>query len=53
MHSDDLTPRERDLLSNETWSISANLLWEIALSELGSIEFDLEHPKLASNIGAD
>jgi|RhiMethySRZTD1v2_1073278.scaffolds.fasta_scaffold4650579_1 hypothetical protein len=53
MHSDDLTPRERDLLSNETWSISANLLWEIALSELGSIELDLEHPKLASNIGAD
>jgi PIN domain nuclease of toxin-antitoxin system len=54
MHSDDLTPRERDLLSNETWSISAIVRWEIAkLSELGSIELDLEHPELASNIGAD
>jgi PIN domain nuclease of toxin-antitoxin system len=50
MHSDDLTPRERDLLSNETWSISANLLWEIALSELGRIELDLDHPELARTL---
>ena len=46
--TDDLTPRERDLLSNETWSISAIVLWEIAkLSELGRIELDLDHPELA------
>jgi len=46
--TDDLTPRERDLLSNETWSISVIVLWEIAkLSELGRIELDLDHPELA------
>ena len=42
--TDDLTRRERALLSNETWSISAIVLWEIAkLSELGRIEIDLDH----------
>jgi PIN domain nuclease of toxin-antitoxin system len=42
--TDDLTLRERALLSNETWSISAIVLWEIAkLSELGRIEVDLDH----------
>ena len=46
--TDDLTTRERDLLSNETWSISVIVLWEIAkLSELGRIELDLDHPELA------
>ena len=49
--TDDLTPRERDLLSNETWSISAIVLWEIAkLSELGRIELDLDHPELARTL---
>ena len=44
----DLTPRERALLSNEIWSISAIVIWEIAkLSELGRIELDLDHPELA------
>jgi len=39
--TDDLSARERVLLSNETWSISAIVLWEIAkLSELGRIELD-------------
>jgi len=46
--ADDLTTRERSLLSNDTWSISAIVLWEIAkLSELGRIEVDLDHPELA------
>ena len=46
--TDDLTLRERDLLSNETWSISAIVLWEITkLSEIGRIELDLDHPELA------
>jgi PIN domain nuclease of toxin-antitoxin system len=49
--TDDLTPRERALLSNETWSISAIVLWEIAkLSELGRIEIDLEYPELARTL---
>lgn len=47
----DLTPRERTLLSNDTWSISAIVLWEIAkLSELGQIEIDLEYPELARTL---
>ena len=42
-----LTPRERALLSDETWSISAIVLWEIAkLAELGRIELDLDHAEL-------
>lgn len=42
--TDDLTRRERALLSNDTWSISAIVLWEIAkLSELAAISHqDLE-----------
>jgi PIN domain nuclease of toxin-antitoxin system len=45
--TDDLTARERALLSGQTWSISAIVLWEIAkLAELGRIEIDLDHPEL-------
>jgi PIN domain nuclease of toxin-antitoxin system len=44
----DLTTGERALLANETWSISAIVLWEIAkLSELGRIEIDLDNAELA------
>src|SRR5512143_3590346 len=47
----DLTPRERTLLSNESWRISAIVLWETAkLSELGRIEGDLDHPELARTL---
>jgi len=43
--TDDLRPRERALLLNETWSISGIVLWEIAkLAELNRIEIDLDHP---------
>ena len=46
--TNDLTSRERVLLANETWSISAIVLWEIAkLAELGRIELDLDHAELA------
>lgn len=46
--ADDLTPRERSLLSGNSWSISAIVLWEIAkLSELGRVEMDLDSPELA------
>ena len=49
--TDDLSARERRLLSNETWSISAIVLWEIAkLSELGHIELDLDHAELARTL---
>ena len=49
--TDDLTHRERALLSNETWSISAIVLWGIAkLSELGRIEIDLDHPELTRTL---
>ena len=49
--TDELRPRERALLSNETWSISAIVLWEFAkLSELGRIEFDLDDPELARTL---
>ncbi len=40
-----LKPREMRLLQNETWSISAIVLWEIAkLSQLGRIAVDLDDP---------
>lgn len=43
----ELTVRETALLSNDSWSISAIVLWEIAkLSELGRIEIDLDSPEL-------
>lgn len=49
--TDDLTHRERELLSNDTWSTSAIVLWEIAkLSELGRIEFDLDQPELTRTL---
>jgi PIN domain nuclease of toxin-antitoxin system len=38
-----LNARERRLLGNHTWSISAIVLWEIRkLIELGRVEIDLE-----------
>ena len=49
--SDDLTPRESTLLSNDTWSIAGIVLWEIAkLSELGHIELDLDDSELARTL---
>ena len=49
--TDELTARERATLSNETWSISGIVLWEIAkLSELGRIEIDLDHAELGRTL---
>jgi PIN domain nuclease of toxin-antitoxin system len=43
--TDQLRPKERELLSKEKWGISAIVLWEIAkLFQLGRIEVDLEDP---------
>ena len=45
--TDDVTARERRLLSAHPWSISAIVLWEIAkLAQLGRIEVDLDAPLL-------
>jgi PIN domain nuclease of toxin-antitoxin system len=49
--TDDLTRREAALLSRDTWSISAIVLWEISkLGELGRIELDLEQPQLVRTL---
>jgi PIN domain nuclease of toxin-antitoxin system len=49
--TDDLTPRERALLTDQTWSISAIVLWEIAkLCELGRVEIDLDDPELVRTL---
>ena len=42
----DLTARERELLSADTWSISGIVLWEISkLVQLGRLEMDLDDPE--------
>ncbi|HXQ22044.1 MAG TPA: type II toxin-antitoxin system VapC family toxin [Candidatus Acidoferrales bacterium] len=43
----ELTSKEVTLLSNDTWSISAIVLWEISkLAQLGRIEVDLDDAEL-------
>jgi len=43
-----LTRRERRLLAEDQWSISAIVLWEMAkLSQLGRIVLDVDSPELA------
>jgi PIN domain nuclease of toxin-antitoxin system len=43
----DVTSAEKKLLSNDEWSISAIVIWEISkLAELGRIEIDLESAEL-------
>ncbi len=45
--SDSLTARERTLLTSDSWSISAIVLWEITkLAQLGRIETDLDDVEL-------
>jgi PIN domain nuclease of toxin-antitoxin system len=45
--TDTLTPRERSLLSSDSWSISAIVLWEIAkLAQRGRIDIDLDDADL-------
>lgn len=42
---DDLTRREREILSANTWSISGIVLWEISkLVQLGRLAMDLDDP---------
>lgn len=43
----DLNSRERRILSAQSWSISAIVLWELEkLHQLGRILFDLEDPEI-------
>ncbi|MBM4135263.1 MAG: type II toxin-antitoxin system VapC family toxin [Nitrospira sp.] len=43
--SDNLTRKEKDILTRESWSISAIVLWEITkLSQLKRIEINLDDP---------
>ena len=43
----ELTRREAPLLSRDTWSISAIVIWEIGkLAELGGIDVDLDDTEL-------
>ncbi len=43
----ELTAKEAKILANDTWSISAIVLWEIAkLAQLGRIEIDLDDVEL-------
>lgn len=48
-----LTSKERQLLSNETWGISAIVYWEIAkLAQLGRIEVDLDDSDVSRTLSA-
>ena len=43
----DLSPKERKILSQHTWSISSIVLWEITkLYQLKRIQLSLHHPEL-------
>ena len=43
--SDQLTKKEKDILSRQPWSISSIVIWEITkLSQLKRIEIDLDDP---------
>jgi PIN domain nuclease of toxin-antitoxin system len=45
--SGDLRPREKTALSENNWSISAIVLWELGkLVQLGRVELDLEDPQV-------
>ena len=49
----ELTSRERRLLSAESWSMSAIVLWEIAkLAQLRRIELDLDDPLVVRTLAA-
>ena len=49
--SGDLTPLETKKLSDQTWSISAIVLWEIEkLHSMGRIRLDLEDPELSDDL---
>ena len=49
--NDELTSREKGLLTDNPWSISAIVLWELAkLSQLKKIELDLEDSEVTRTL---
>lgn len=47
----ELNRRETALLSRDTWSVSAIVIWEIEkLAELGRIDVDLDDPELVRTL---
>lgn len=47
--SDNLTKKEKELLSKDAWGISAIVIWEIAkLAQLNRITFDLDDPEFSN-----
>jgi|SRR5277367_2743793 len=47
-----LTAQERRLLSGDSWSVSAIVLWEVAkLTQLGRIEMDLNSTEFTRALG--
>lgn len=48
-----LTARERRLLSDDSWSISAIVLWELAkLAQLGRLQIDLDSHEVVRALSA-
>jgi PIN domain nuclease of toxin-antitoxin system len=51
--TDELRPKERTLLREDSWSVSAIVLWEITkLAQLGRIDVDLDDPELTRTLSA-
>lgn len=47
----DLRPREQELLSENNWSISAIVLWELAkLTQLGRLSLDLDDAEIVRTL---
>ena len=47
----DLRGRERELLAQNRWSLSAIVLWEVAkLAQLGRVEIDLDDREIARTL---
>lgn len=47
----ELRPSERDLLAENSWSISGIVLWEIArLAQLGRIDFDIDDSEITRTL---
>ncbi len=49
----DVKPRERRVLAENTWSISAIVLWELAkLAQLGRVGVDLENAEVVRTLSS-
>jgi PIN domain nuclease of toxin-antitoxin system len=49
----DVRPRERAMLTSDSWSIAAIVLWELEkLAELGRITLDLDDPDVEGSLSS-